>query len=70
MKVLGVLNQKGGVGKITIATCLSVAFEEDNKKVAIIDLDPQATACFWSDTRVNRYSCYNIYSNSTIKIND
>lgn len=51
MKVLGVLNQKGGVGKTTLSTCLSVAFEEDNKKVALIDLDPQATACFWSDTR-------------------
>ena len=51
MKVLGALNQKGGVGKTTLSTCLSVAFEEDNKKVALIDLDPQATACFWSDTR-------------------
>lgn len=51
MKILGVLNQKGGVGKTTLSTCLSVAFEEDNKKVALIDLDPQATACFWSDTR-------------------
>ncbi len=51
MKILGVLNQKGGVGKTTLSTCLSVAFEEDNKKTALIDLDPQATACFWSDTR-------------------
>lgn len=51
MKVIGVLNQKGGVGKTTLSTCLSVAFGEDNKKVALIDLDPQATACFWSDTR-------------------
>ena len=51
MKVIGVLNQKGGVGKTTLSTCLAVAYEQDKKKVALIDLDPQATACFWSDTR-------------------
>ena len=51
MKVIGILNQKGGVGKTTLATCLAVAFEQDKKKVVIIDLDPQATACFWYDTR-------------------
>ena len=51
MKVIGILNQKGGVGKTTLSTCLSVAYEQDKKSVALIDLDPQATACFWSDTR-------------------
>jgi len=51
MKVLSILSQKGGVGKTTIATCLAVAAEEDGKKTAIFDLDPQATASFWKDTR-------------------
>ena len=44
MKVLAVLSQKGGVGKTTLATCLAVAAEQAGKEVAIIDLDPQATA--------------------------
>ncbi len=51
MKVLSIITQKGGSGKTTIATALAVAAEQDNKHVAIIDLDPQATACFWSDVR-------------------
>ncbi|MEM6746252.1 MAG: ParA family protein [Pseudomonadota bacterium] len=51
MKTLSLLSQKGGVGKTTLATCLAVAAEQDGKTVAIIDLDPQATASFWKDVR-------------------
>ena len=51
MKTLAILSQKGGVGKTTLATCLAVAAQADQKKVAIIDLDPQATASFWLDVR-------------------
>lgn len=51
MKVVAVLSQKGGVGKTTLATCLAVAAEAEGKTAAILDLDPQATASFWSDVR-------------------
>lgn len=51
MKVLAVISQKGGVGKTTIATALAVAAEADGKSVAVFDLDPQASACFWADRR-------------------
>jgi chromosome partitioning protein len=51
MKVIAVLSQKGGVGKTTLVTCLAVAAEADGKSTAILDLDPQATASFWSDVR-------------------
>ena len=54
MKVIGVLNQKGGVGKTTISTCLAVAFQQSGRNTVIIDLDPQATACFWHDVRENK----------------
>lgn len=45
------MSQKGGVGKTTLATALAVAAEQDGKSAAIFDLDPQASACFWSDRR-------------------
>lgn len=51
MKVVTVISQKGGVGKTTIATALAVAAELAGKSVALFDLDPQASACFWSDRR-------------------
>jgi len=51
MKVISIISQKGGVGKTTLATCLSVAAEQDGKSTVIYDLDPQATASFWKDIR-------------------
>jgi chromosome partitioning protein len=51
VKVLSIISQKGGVGKTTLATALAVAAEADGRQVAIFDLDPQASASFWHDTR-------------------
>ena len=51
MKVLSLVSQKGGVGKTTLATALAVAAHQDGKRPVLIDLDPQASASFWMDTR-------------------
>jgi chromosome partitioning protein len=51
MKTLAIVSQKGGVGKTTIAVHIAVAAANAGYSVAIIDLDPQATAAQWADWR-------------------
>ena len=51
MKVLAVLSEKGGAGKTTITVHLAVAAKLAGLDVAIVDLDPQASAADWTDRR-------------------
>ena len=51
MKTLAILSRKGGTGKTTLAVNLSVAAERAGHKVAIVDLDSQASASEWNDWR-------------------
>ena len=51
MKTVAIESQKGGTGKTTTALNLAVAAERAGQTAVVIDLDPQASAAGWKDTR-------------------
>ena len=50
--IIGVLNQKGGVGKTTISVNLAHALTLMGNRVLLVDADPQGSALAWSSVRI------------------
>lgn len=64
MRVIAVVNQKGGSGKTTVSVNLSAGLVEQNRRCLLIDLDPQANASHWFGLKESGRGLLDVFVNN------
>lgn len=49
--IISLLNQKGGVGKTTLAVHLAFGLSQRGKRILLVDSDPQGSSLSWAENR-------------------
>jgi len=49
MKIISLINSKGGVGKTTMSVCIAAYLKSQNKNVLLVDADPQGSLRDWKE---------------------
>jgi len=58
--VIAMAQRKGGVGKTTLAIFLAGELQKREKRVALVDADPQRSACHWAEPGNLRFPVYEV----------
>ena len=58
--VIAVAQRKGGVGKTTLSVCVAAELQSRGAEVALIDADPQRSACQWAELGDLRFPVHEI----------
>lgn len=68
MRIIAIINQKGGSGKTTTTVNLAASLLEKKRRVLVVDLDPQASTTSWLESPSEQKILYELFTqNKTLQ---
>jgi chromosome partitioning protein len=67
--IIALVQRKGGVGKTTLAVSVAGELHRRGRNVALIDSDPQQSACLWAEPGNLNFPVYEVALNDQMTVN-